>query len=183
MFGFFKKNKIKHEQLVQVYTDNLFDVIEKGFTEVAGFINEEKQFEKTPQIGPADFEWFTYIIYGGNILNLYNYFEPEVADTLKYKIIREVAERYSKRDTQIAEDIILEYEKFLNDIQRKTNDVSKPIALALFYKFQLNDYQSEHFQKLNTPNPVFFKELTDMMSLFIWNWPDFLEKFKVSENG
>lgn len=182
MFGFLKKNKIKHAQLVQIYTDNLYDVIEKAFPEVAGFINEEKKFEKSPQIGVEDFEWFTYIIYGGNVLNLYNHFDEETADSLKYKIIAEVAERYTKRDTNIAEDIILDYEKFLSDIQRKTNDVAATISLALFYKFKLNEYQDEHYQKLNTPNPVFFKELKDMMELFIWNWPEFLAKYKISEN-
>lgn len=182
MFGFFKKNKIKQSQLVQIYTDNLYDVIEKAFPEVAGFINEEKQFEKAPQIGAQDFEWFSYIIYGGNVLNLYNHFDDATADTLKYKIIAEVAERYTKRDTQIAEEIILEYEKFLSDIQNKTNDVAKTISLALFYKFELNNFQDEHFQKLNTPNPVFFKELTDMMELFVWNWSEFLDKYKIAEN-
>lgn len=179
MFGFLKRNKVSRDKLVQIYTDNLFDVIERGFPEVAEFINTEKQFEKSPQIGQADFEWFSYIIYGGNMLNLYQYFDEEEADDLKYKIIAEVAERYTKRDRVVAEDMILEYEKFLTDIQRKTSDVSKTISLALFYKFQLNDYQNEHFQKINTPNPVFFKELNEMMELFIWNWPEFLNKYKI----
>ena len=109
MFGFFKKNKVSRDKLVQIYTDNLFDVIESGFPEVAEFINTEKQFEKSPQIGKADFEWFSYIIYGGNMLNLYQYFGEEEADDLKYKIIAEVAERYTKRDRVVAEDMILEY--------------------------------------------------------------------------
>lgn len=179
--GLFGKKKIKKEKVVEIYVDTIFDVIERGFPEIAEFINEEKQFTKSPQIGQEDFEWFTYIIYGGNALNLYNYFDQETADDLKLLIIHEVAERYTKRDKQIAEEIILEYEKFLQEIQNKTKNTVKTISTALFNKFELNNYQDEHYQRLNAPNPVFFKELNEMMELFVWNWEDFLQKYKIGK--
>ncbi len=177
--GLFGKKKIKKDRLVQTYVDTIFDVIERGFPEVAEFINEEKQFTKSPRIGEEDFEWFTYIIYGGNMINLYNYFDTDTADDLKVLIIREVAERYTRKDQQIAEEIILEYEKFLTDTHSKTKNVVKTISTALFHKFELNHYQDEHYQRLNEPNPMFFKELNEMMELFVWNWEDFLQKYKV----
>lgn len=179
--GLFGRKKIKKEKVVETYVDTIFDVIERGFPEIAEFINEEKQFSKSPQIGKDDFEWFTYIIFGGNVLNLYDYFDAEMADDLKLLIIHEVAERYTKRDQHIAEEIILEYEKFLHDIQNKTKNTVKTISLALFHKFELNDYQDEHYQRLNAPNPVFLKELNDMMELFVWNWEDFLQKYRIAK--
>jgi len=179
--GLFGKKKIQKEKVVQIYVDTIFDVIERGFPEIAEFINEEKQFTKSPQIGKEDFEWFTYIIYGGNLLNLYDHFDLETADDLKMLIIREVAERYTKRDQVVAEEIILEYERFLTDIQAKNKNTVKTISQALFHKFELNDYQDEHYQRLNAPNPVFFKELNEMMELFVWNWEDFLQKYKIAK--
>lgn len=178
--GLFGKKKIKKEKAVEIYVDTIFDVIERGFPEIADFINEEKQFSKSPQIGKDDFEWFTYIIFGGNVLNLQDHFDAVTADDLKLLIIREVAERYTKRDQHIAEEIILEYEKFLQEIQGKTKNVVKTISLALFHKFELNDYQDEHYQRLNAPNPVFLKELNEMMELFVWNWEDFLQKYRIA---
>jgi len=179
--GLFGKKKIKKEKAVEIYVDTIFDVIERGFPEIASFINEEKQFNKSPQIGQEDFEWFTYIIYGGNVLNLYEYFEQEQADDMKMLIVREVAERYTKRDQHIAEEIILEYEKFLLEIQKKNKNIVKTISLALFNKFELNNYQDEHYQRLNAPNPVFLKELNEMMELFVWNWEDFLQKYRIGK--
>lgn len=179
--GLFGKKKIKKEKVVEIYVDTIFDVIERGFPEIADFINEEKQFTKSPQIGKEDFEWFTYIIYGGNILNLYEYFEEELADDLKLLIMKEVAERYTTRDQHIAEEILLEYESFLSELQKKTKNTVKTISTALFNKFELNSYQDEHYQRLNAPNPVFFKQLNEMMELFVWNWEDFLQKYKISK--
>jgi hypothetical protein len=180
MLGIFGKKKIKEDKLIQIYVDTIYDVIEKGFPEIAEFINEEKQFDKSPAIGTEDMEWFMYIIYGANMLKLYDHFDEPVADSLKFKIVKEVAERYTTREVNIAEDMIIEYEKFLREQYSKTKNIFKTISLAIFYKFQLNEYQKEHYQKLNAPNPVFFKELNEMSELFIWNWDDFLAKYKIA---
>ncbi|MCG9912385.1 MAG: hypothetical protein MH137_13915 [Flavobacteriales bacterium] len=179
--GLFGKKKIQKEKVVQIYVDTIFDVIERGFPEIVEFINNEKQFTKSPQLGKEDFEWFTYIIYGANVLNLYEHMDTETADDLKLLIIREVAERYTKRDQVVAEEIILEYEGFLRDLYGKTKNIVKTISLALFNKFELNNYQDEHYQRLNAPNPVFLKDLNEMMELFVWNWEDFFTKYKIAK--
>lgn len=179
MFGLFGKKKIKQKKLVQVYVNTIYDVIERGYPEIAEFINEEKEFQKKPQLTNQEMEWFMYIVYGANMLKLYDYFDAETADNLKLLIVKEIAEKYSDKEVEIAEDIIVEYEKYLNDINKNTKNIIKTMSLAIFNKYELNDYQTEHYQKLNQPNPVFQKELNAMVELFIWNWEDFLAKYKI----
>ena len=53
------------------------------------------------------------------------------------------------------------------------------MSLAIFHKYDLNKYQKEHFQKLNSPSPIVMKELTEMVEFFLWNWTDYLNKYKV----
>jgi hypothetical protein len=73
----------------------------------------------------------------------------------------------------------VEYENYLNDLHKNTQNLTKATALAMFNKFGLNECQQEHYQKLNQPDPVFFKHLCEMVDLLFWNWEDFLQKYRV----
>lgn len=177
--AFFTKKRIRQTQLVAVYTQTLYEVIEKVFPEIADFLNHQRHFQKSPGITIKDQEWFSYLIFAANILNLYNHFPQEKADDFKMLVIRDVAERFSRREIQVAEEILVEYENYLRDLFNTTQNLTKATALALFNKFGLNECQQEHYQKLNQPDPVFFKQLCEMVELLFWNWADFLQKYRV----
>jgi hypothetical protein len=49
----------------------------------------------------------------------------------------------------------------------------------VFYKYGLNEFQIDHFQKLNAPNPLVVKSLSEITGNFIWNWEDVLQKYKL----
>ena len=38
---------------------------------------------------------------------------------------------------------------------------------------------SINFQKINTPNPIIIKSIEEATKNYIWNWTDFLEKYKM----
>jgi len=175
----FGKKRIKKNQLVSIYTQTIYEVVERVFPEIVDFLNHQKHFKKSPEIKPENQEWFSYLIFTANILNMYNILPQDKADDLKLLIIRDVAERFSRRVPQVAEDIIVEYEKYLEELIKKTQNIVKATALAMFYKFELNECQIEHYQKINQPDPVFFKQLCEMTELLFWNWEDFLQKYKV----
>ena len=66
--------------------------------------------------------------------------------------------------------LLVTYKKIANKIIR------------IFVKYNLNEYQGDLLKNQNEPNPVFLQELTDLMSNFIWNWSDYLSKYKVIED-
>ncbi|MCS6981481.1 MAG: hypothetical protein N2110_07915 [Flavobacteriales bacterium] len=175
----FTKRKIRRNALVAVFCQTIYEVVEKVFPELADFLNNQKHFQKSPEIKTEDQEAFTYLIFAANILKLYNHFPQEKADDLKLLIIHEIAERFSRRDMQVAEEIIVEYEKYLSDLLKTSQNLTKALALAVFFKFNLNECQHEHYQKLNQPDPVFFKQLCDLLELLFWNWDDFLNRYRV----
>lgn len=178
MIGLFGKKKIKGSELAPLYVATIYDVIEKGFPEIAGYINEEKEFQKSPNLSGAENEWFLYIVYAGNIINLDNYFEKPKAEELSRLISREVIKSMGK-DPEIVDTVLYDYELFLRNLFAQTKNLVKAMSLAIFHKYDLNKYQKDHFQKLNSPNPVVMKELNDMVEFFLWNWEDYLAKYKV----
>jgi hypothetical protein len=176
--GLFGKKKIKAAELAPVYVDAIYEVIENGFPEIAGYINEEKEFQKSPNLSGKENEWFLYIVYAGNIVNLDNYFEKKEASELSRLIAAEVIKKM-KKDPDVIDGVLYDYEVFLRGLHGQTKNLVKSMSMAIFHKYDLNKYQKEHFQKLNSPSPIVMKELNDMVEFFLWNWEDYLAKYKV----
>ena len=86
---------------------------------------------------------------------------------------------YIDKDNDLAMDMFLDYEKYFNDVLSKYVDTDKSMAMAVFDKYKINTFQSDLFQRKNEPNPILFNELKKLLSHFIWNWDEFLEKKKI----
>lgn len=178
MLGLFGKKKIKGAELVPTYVNAIYEVIEKGFPEIAGYINEEKEFQKSPNLSGKENEWFLYIVYAGNMINLDNHFKKAEAEELSRLIAVEVVKKMGK-DPEVIDGILYDYEVFLRTLLGQTKNLVKSMSLAIFHKYDLNKYQKDHFQKLNSPSPIVMKELNEMVEFFLWNWEDYLSKYKV----
>jgi hypothetical protein len=178
MWDFFGKTKIRISELAPLYVDTIYDVVGKGFGEIAGYINEETEFTTSPNLSEAENEWFLYIVYAGNLVNNDAYFTDAKAEEVNRILSRYVIRKMGK-DPDTSDQILYDYEKFLRDIYLQTQSVVKAMSLAIFHKYDLNKYQKEHFQKLNAPNPLVVKELNEMVQFFLWNWDDFFSKYKI----
>jgi len=55
------------------------------------------------------------------------------------------------------------------------------MSKGVFFKYGLNDYQTEYFKNMNTPNPIFLKRLDEIIGQFIFNWPDIQENYRITE--
>ena len=73
----------------------------------------------------------------------------------------------------------LDYENYFNDLIIKHEFMISAMAHAIFEKYKINDFQGDLFRKKNKPNPVFLTELKNLLSHFIWNWEDYLQKNKL----
>ncbi|MBE2246310.1 MAG: hypothetical protein IAE67_03565 [Candidatus Competibacteraceae bacterium] len=178
MIGLFGKKKIKTEELIPVYVQTIYDVINKGFGEIAGYINEEKEFEKSPNLSDKEHEWFLFIVYAGNLINLDNYFNKVESAQLRRLISKEIISFLGK-DSDTTDQMLYDYEAFLKSLFDQNKNLNKAISMAIFHKYDLNKFQKEHFQKLNTPSPIVMKELNEMVDFFLWNWSDYLSKYKL----
>lgn len=174
----FSKKKITEDRLATAFVANLFEMVEKGFPEVAGLINEDPDFARSPGIELADDEEFLMIVLVGNIKLLGESFDPELEDNLKQKIFEKCAHGLGMETDRFLA-LYKEYCEFLSRVNYPSKNVLYSMARAVFYKYNLNHFQADYFRTLNTPNPIFLKRMNDVMANFIWDWPAFFERYKV----
>ena len=66
LFGFSKKEKISIDKLAKLYSNTLFEVVDNGFPEIIGFVNDNRKFEESPNLQAEDVRWFLMIIFAAN---------------------------------------------------------------------------------------------------------------------
>ena len=182
MLSFFKLSRKKKEKLeitISKYVMSINDVIDSGFTEIKEFINENNNLDISPEIKDDDIRWFRIIIILGNVSELKNYFEKSQVSKMKDMIIEDSL-RYFNRNSSITIDHFIDYDSFFNQLISIHDSSAKAMAYALFEKYEINKCQVDLFRRKNEPNPVFIHELKNLLSHFLWNWSDYLKKFKVS---
>ncbi|MDG1283839.1 MAG: hypothetical protein P8N46_04200, partial [Flavobacteriales bacterium] len=70
-----KKKKVKPVTAASIYVMVLQNVINEGFTEIKDFINNNSNLESNPNLNYKDVNWFSNVIFLGNLKNLEIYFE------------------------------------------------------------------------------------------------------------
>jgi hypothetical protein len=175
----FGKKKKTITEIAPDYVRIITESTAEGFPIIAELLNEEMEFAKSPHIEADSNLWFRYIVFAGNLLNLETYFSPEDADAFKQVLIPQITQSLGA-DPETADSILVDYMDFLRNLNKTQKNLVFSMGMAIFKKYELNDYQTEHFQKLNSPNPKVMKELTEIIALFLWNWKAYLEIYKVS---
>lgn len=179
LFGFSKKEKISVEKLAKLYANTLFDVVDNGFPEIIGFVNDNRKFEESPNLQTEDVKWFLMIIFAANNHRLSDFFDDDIVDALHNACTKEIIQFFTDDEEGVVRDMIVDYESFFAEQFEELSKLEKAMARSIFIKYNLNDYQGKLLKNQNEPNPVFLQELANLLSNFVWNWSDFLSKYKV----
>ena len=90
LFGFSKKEKISVDKLAKLYANTLFDVVDNGFPEIIGFVNDNRKFEESPNLQTEDVKWFLMIIFAANNHRLSDFFDDDIVDALHNACAQEI---------------------------------------------------------------------------------------------
>ena len=175
-----KKKKVKAELAATIYVNLLNNVIEVGFVEIKDFINNNNNLEDNPNLTNLDIEWFKNLVFLGNIKNLNIFFEENDSSDLRGYILDEMYKELSKSDQHLAIERFLDYENYFDELLIENEDSIGAMAYGIFEKYNINEFQGDLFKRKNKPNPIFYNELKNLLTHFIWNWEDYLEKNKLS---
>ena len=177
MFG---KKRLSEEYVSKVFVSTINGLAEDSFPILRDYLLEVPELECPPKIGENQMEWFLYIVFSANLYNLKEHFNGDQHDRMRILVIDEFISSLVGKSHDLVLDQINSYEDYLAALDRKENDgLAKIIALAIFEKYGLNNCQIEHFQKMNMPNPIIIKSMTEITENFIWNWNDILENYKL----
>ncbi|WP_306642699.1 hypothetical protein [Sanyastnella coralliicola] len=178
MLAIFGKKKVTDDKVSLHFVHTTLEVVESGWPEVAGFINDSPEFIKRPDLDPDDFGRFLMIVIAGNFNYIPKYFE----DGHDKEIIKGCVEQYAKIFDIRPEEFALKvkkYREFLARVNMPSKNTLYSMSRGIFHKYDLNCYQEEYFASLNTPNPIFLKNMNEIMVNFLWDWSAFKEKYKV----
>ncbi len=178
-FSLFGKKRLREQHVANVLVGTINELAEETFPTLADFLNEVPELKESPKIKPNQIEWFLYIVFSANLYNLKFHFESNQLNRMRILIIDEFIESLENREHDLTLEHINNYEEYIAGIDRNTGDLPKAVATAIFNKFGINNCQVDHFQKMNTPNPIIIKSIEDATKNYIWNWSDLLEKYKM----
>ena len=174
-----RKKKVKPATAVSIYVTLLQNVISEGFIEIKDFINNNNNLEIRPNLKDTDIDWFSNVIFLGNMKNLDMYFEEDEVSILRALILDEIYKDVDNNIRHLSIERFLDYENYYKELLVKHETSINAMAIAIFEKYNINDFQGDLFKKKNKPNPVFLNELKNLLSHFIWNWQEYLEKNKL----
>jgi hypothetical protein len=173
------KKKLTENQVANIFVNGLFDAIDRGFGEVAQFINEDTAFVESPNIHENDSYEFALIVLVGNLSFIESAFDPEQADRIESCINGKLAKVYNLPLFEF-EKVIKEYKTFISRLNHPSKNMIYGMSKGVFAKYHLNQYQDEYFRKMEAPNPLLLKRLDEVVQLFIWNWDGFFKKFRIA---
>lgn len=179
MLGTLIKKKLSDNQVANIFINAIFDTVDNGFPEVAQMINEDTAFVKSPNIQPNQSGEFGLIVIIGNLSFLESTFEPVQAARIEELILEKLANVY---DMSVAnfQKLIRDYKSFISRVNHPSKNMIYGMSKAIFFKYNLSEYQDEYFRKMNAPNPLFLKRMDEVVNSFIWNWDAFFKRYRIN---
>ena len=179
MLAIFTKKKISELKVSNIFVNSLLDVTEKGWEDIAAMIDEDPSFMQNPNLRFARSDKFIMIIFAANLKYMSKYFDKEQEDRLRFKIVEKLSVAFGMEEEKLYK-YVKEYSAFLSKVNHPSNNILYSISKGIYHKYNLNEYQEEYFRSLKTPNPLLLKRMDEVLVNFIWDWDEFLSKYKIS---
>jgi hypothetical protein len=179
MLGTILKRKLSDNQVANIFINAIFETVDNGFKEVAQLINEDVAFVNSPSIAVNDHGEFGLIVIVGNLSYLESTFDAEQAGRVEKIIFEKLSKIYNIQEVEFTK-MIRDYQNFINKVNHPSKNMIYGMSKAVFYKYNLNEFQDEYFRRMQAPNPLFLKRMDEVMSNFVWNWDAFFKKYKLN---
>ena len=178
MLTLFGKKRINVNKVSNILANTIIEYVENGFPQLIEIINLGPEFETCPEIKVEDDKEFLLILLVGNLNFVPIYFDADIAEQITCLVKQKFATAL-ETDLQTLDSTLKEYKSFMVLKNHPSKNMLYAMSKGMFYKYQLNCHQEDFFRTQNTPNPIFLKRLDEIMHQFIFNWDEFIAKYKV----
>lgn len=182
MLSIFGKKKLSDNQVANIFVNTMLETVERGWPEVSAFISDSPEFIKSPDLDEDDYGRFLMIVIAANFCYIPKHFGSGHDSNIIKLSVAKFAEVFDLEVSAFARKV-KEYKQFLSRVNMPSKNTIYAMSKAVFFKYDLNQYQENYFQSLKTPNPIFLKNLDEVMRNFIWDWNAFQEKYKVVDDS
>ncbi len=174
------KKKVEEEKVAELFVNIVFNAVDSSFAEVAELLNNDLNLLSPANIDLENQDEFLLIVVAGNFKLLDDYFYEGQEDRIKELTIEKLAAVYGvdKVTMRSAIDNTLNYFSKINYPSKNTHYA---MSRAVFFKYDLNDFQKDYFRNLKTPDPILLKNIDEIMEQFIIKWDTFTEKYRITD--
>ena len=181
MFTIFKKKRLTEDQLANFFVNSLIQMVEDGFTDVTEIINSDPEFERSPNMTSEDSDMFLLVVIAGNLKFLSQNIEATKDVRIIEKIYRKLANVLGV-DPLVLKESISKYQSWMSRINHPPKNTHYAMSKGVFFKYDLNRFQSEYFRNMNTPNPIFLKRLDEIVAQFLFDWDQIKDNYRIVED-
>lgn len=175
----FGKKKLKEDKLANIFVNSTLEAVENGFADIVGLIKDSPEFIKEPKVEGGDSK-FLLIVIAANLKEIPRHLSAHQDNRMINLIITKLAGVFDV-DFDKLEGILRDYQSYLSRVNHPSNNNLYAMSKAVFYKYDLGQYQEEYFRNMNAPNPLFLKRLDEAMSIFLFNWAGTQEDYQLVE--
>jgi hypothetical protein len=176
----FGKKKLKENKLANIFVNATLEAVEGGFGDIVGLIKVSPEFIKCPEIDVNNDSKFMLIVLAANLKELPKHLPAHQDNRMINSIITKLSGVFDVEFDKL-EGILREYQSYLGRVNHPSNNNLYAMSKALFFKYELGQYQEEYFRNMNSPNPLFLKRLDEAMELFLFNWEGTKDEFQIVE--
>ena len=178
MLGIFGRKKIGEDQLARIFINAMWDMTREGFPEIAAILNEDPEFEKSPEIDPGKNTDFFFIVVSGNLKLIPLRLHGSHSKFIIMKIYERLAELFDTSPGSI--------EKYIRSLQEEMSRLNLPskntlygMSKLFFHKYDLYPFQEAYYRTISAPNPIILKRIDKIMEMFLWDWQAISEEYKI----
>ncbi|MEQ8910577.1 MAG: hypothetical protein RIC95_15380 [Vicingaceae bacterium] len=176
----FGKKKLKEDKLANIFVNSTLQAVEDGFQDIVGMIKESPEFVSTPQVDAENDSKFLLIVIAANLKEIPRHLSAHQDNRMINLVLTKLAAVFDV-DFDKLEGILREYQSYLSRVNHPSNNNLYAMSKAVFYKYELGQYQEDYFKNMNAPNPMFLKRLDEAMQLFMYDWQQTNDEFQIVE--
>lgn len=173
------KKKLAEDEIADLLVNSILNSVSKSFPDVAGLVNDDSNFISSPELAETDGYQFLLIVLTGNVCFIPKFFESGKDKRVIEHVISKVSNHLEMDKTALAKDIS-ECKKHMSRINFPSKNTVYGMSKVFFSRYDLNQFQEDYFKALNSPKPQFLKKMDEINKLFIFNWKELFERFKVA---
>ncbi len=176
----FGKKKLKEDKLANIFVNATLEAVESSFEDIIDLIKDSPEFIETPKLDARDDSKFMLIVLAANLKEIPRQLDAHQDNRIINLIITKLAAVFDVEFSKL-ESILREYQSYLGRVNHPSNNNLYAMGKALFFKYELGQFQEDYFKNMNAPNPLFLKRLDEAMVLFMFNWEGTKNEFQLVE--
>lgn len=178
LLSWLSRKKLTDEQVANIFVNTSFETVEKGWPQVAAFLNAAPELDSCPNLDPEDYGRFLMVVVSANLGLIPKHFPPGVDRAIIQRCCAKFGLALGLPPETFAKKV-KEFRSFMKEINRPSKNTLTAMTRAVCYKYGVIAHQEPYFRDMNVPNPILQKNLREVMEHFVWDWEEFVGQYKV----